>query len=89
MKPLNNQNPNIMNSNDLFQMHRHHMNQASGTSSDHHFVAAQTKRKQQGRSSIRSGGAGATLASGYQTVSAGLRLADMSDEGSMSQLPHT
>ena len=29
------------------------------------------------------------MASGYQTVSAGLRLADMSDEGSTAQLPHT
>jgi hypothetical protein len=24
----------MMNSNEIFQMHRHHMNQASGTSSD-------------------------------------------------------
>jgi hypothetical protein len=29
------------------------------------------------------------MASGYQTVSAGLRLADMSDEGSAANLPHT
>lgn len=63
MKPITNQNTQMMNSNEIFQMHRHHMNQASGTSSDQ--LIAQNKRKPQGRSSIRSGIAGVTMASGY------------------------